>query len=53
MPIRKVNFDVERDMNKGFINLLIKSVLAGAKESVMPSRKNRRKYRKMKKLVRE
>ena len=41
-PTRRVHFRAERDMNKGFINILIKSVLAGAKESILPSKKNRK-----------
>ena len=49
LPARKVDFVFHRDMNKGFINLLIKSVLTGAKESVLPSKENRKKYRLEKK----
>ncbi|OYT11987.1 MAG: hypothetical protein B6I18_02205 [Bacteroidetes bacterium 4572_112] len=49
LPARKVDFVFHRDMNKGFINLLIKSVLTGTKESVLPSKGNRKKYRLEKK----
>ena len=48
---RNVDFEVEREMHKGFVNLLIKSVLAGAKESVLPSRSNRKKHRRIKKSL--
>lgn len=46
LPIRKVDFTVQRDMNKGFVNILIKSVLEGMKESVLPSKANKKLYRK-------
>ncbi len=46
MPLRTVNFTVQRDMNKGFINILIKSVLEGVKESFLPSKENKKLYRK-------
>ena len=49
LPARKVDFVFHRDMNKGFMNLFIKSVLTGAKESVLPSKGNRKKYRLAKK----
>ena len=49
MPPREVNFHVERDMNKSFINLLIKGLLAGIKESIIPSKENRKLYRQNRK----
>ncbi|RLD46618.1 MAG: hypothetical protein DRI86_02685 [Bacteroidetes bacterium] len=48
-PPRKVNFEVARDMNRGFINILIKSLLSGMKESLLPSKENRKQYKKVKK----
>jgi len=48
-PPRKVKFEVARDMNRGFINILIKSVLSGMKESLLPSKENRKQYKEVKK----
>ncbi len=48
LPAREIDYFVERDMNKGFINLILKSLLEGAKESVLPSKENKKKYRKLK-----
>jgi len=48
-PPRKVKFEVARDMNKGFINILIKSLLSGMKESLLPSKENRKQYKEVKK----
>jgi hypothetical protein len=48
-PPRKVKFEVARDMNKGFINILIKSLLSGMKESLLPSKENRKQYKETKK----
>ena len=47
MPLRKVKYTVQRDMNKGFINILIKSVLQGVKENFLPSKENKKAYRKL------
>ena len=49
MPLRKVLYTVDRDMNKGFVNILIKSVLEGMKESFVPSKENKKLYRKARK----
>lgn len=48
-PAKEVQFTVERDMNKGFINIMIKSVLAGFKETMMMSKENRKTYKEAKK----
>ncbi len=48
-PARIVQFRAERDMNKGFINILIKSVLAGFKETMFMSKENRKNYQEAKK----
>jgi len=53
VPTRKVEYKVVRDMNKGFINLLVKSVLMGAKESVIPSKENRKAYKETKRNKRK
>lgn len=45
-PPRIVNFKIERDRNKGFVNVLIKSLLNGLKETMMMSKENRKKYKK-------
>ncbi|MCX6239258.1 MAG: DUF748 domain-containing protein [Bacteroidia bacterium] len=41
-PARVVAFTVERDVNKGFINLIVKSVVSGLKETIHPSKENRK-----------
>ena len=49
LPPRIVNYHVERDMNKGFVNILIKSVLGGLKETMIMSKENKKAYKKAKK----
>jgi len=49
LPPRIVQYYVERDMNKGFVNILIKSVLSGLKETMIMSKENKKAYRKAKK----
>ncbi|MCK5856145.1 MAG: hypothetical protein KAG64_01575 [Bacteroidales bacterium] len=49
LPARNVQFVVGRNMNKGFIHILVQSLLNGMKETVIPSRENRKRYKKMKK----
>ena len=51
-PAKIVKFKAERDMNKGFINIIIKSILSGFKETVMMSKENRKEYKKTKKEAR-
>ena len=48
VPPRDVNFSLNRDMNKGFIDILVKSILKGAKETLVPSRENRKRYKQAK-----
>ncbi len=48
LPPRDVNFATVRNMNKGFIHILIQSVLSGIKETVAPSRENRQRYKEKK-----
>lgn len=47
-PPRSVKFLAERDMNKGFVNLIIKSILDGMKETMNPSKENRREFKEAK-----
>ena len=51
LPPRVVNFHVDRDMNKGFINIVIKSALSGLKETVIMNKKNKITYRAAKKKM--
>jgi len=52
-PPRLVKFSVERDWNKGFMNLIIKSVVSGLKETILPSKENRKTYQDSKRAVRK
>jgi hypothetical protein len=49
LPPRIVTFHVQRDLNKSFVNLTIKSLLAGLKESVIMSKENKKTYKAQKK----
>jgi hypothetical protein len=49
LPPRIVDFHVERDMHKSFVNILIKSILAGLKETVLMSKENKKEFRAEKK----
>jgi len=53
LPPRVVQFRAERNMNKGFINIIIKSVLSGLKETMIMSKENRKAYREAKKKSKE
>lgn len=50
---RVVKSDVERDVNKGFMNLVIKSVVSGLQETMLPSRENRKLNRETKKALKK
>src|SRR5688572_2234726 len=52
-PQRIVKFSAERDMNKAFINLIIKSVLNGLKETMIMSKENKQTYREKKKELKK
>ena len=52
-PAKEVTFHVDRDMNKGFINIIIKSILAGFKETVIMSKENRKDYQEAKKKAKK
>jgi len=49
LPPRVVKFQIERDMTKGFINVLIKSILNGLKETMIMSKENRKTHQEAKK----
>jgi hypothetical protein len=53
LPPREVKFKVERDPRKGFINLLLKSLLNGLKETMFMSKENRKAYKEAKKKFKE
>jgi hypothetical protein len=53
MPEKIVQFSVERDMNKGFINIILKSLFAGLKETMVLTKENRKEYRAEKKEVKK
>lgn len=52
-PARLVKYEVVRDMNKGFINLIIKSAMAGLNETLRPSKENRKIQHETKKEFRK
>lgn len=56
-PAREVKFHADRDMNKAFVNLVIKSILDGFKETIVMSKENRKiqneKKKEMKKEEKE
>jgi hypothetical protein len=49
LPPRVVSFKAERDMHKSFVNITIKSLLAGLKETVLMSKENKKAFRQEKK----
>jgi len=49
LPPRIVKFHIERNMNRGFVNVLIKSILNGLKETMIMSKENRKSYQSAKK----
>ena len=48
-PPRIVQFRAERDMNKGFINIILKAFFSGMKETMILSKENRKTFRDTKK----
>ena len=52
LPPKVVTFNIQRDMNRGFVNVVIKSVLDGLKETVLMSKENRKAYKQAKKELR-
>jgi hypothetical protein len=53
VPQRVVQFHVERDMNKGFVNVVIKSLLNGLKETMVMSKENKKTYNEAKKKAKQ
>jgi hypothetical protein len=53
VPARDVKFRVERDVHKGFVNVVIKSILDGLKETMIMSKENRRSFKEAKKRSRQ
>jgi hypothetical protein len=53
LPPRIVQYHVERDMNKGFVNILVKCVLGGLKETMIMSKENRKAYKEEKREVKK
>jgi hypothetical protein len=48
-PSRVVDFQIERDMNKAFLNVIIKSVMEGIKETMVMGKENRKAHKEKKK----
>jgi hypothetical protein len=53
LPPREVTFHVDRDMNKGFINIVIKSALNGLKETMIMNKENKKAYKSAKKKMKK
>ncbi len=52
-PSRIVQFQIDRDLKKGFVNVLIKSFLGGLKETMIMSKENRKKHNERKRKAKE
>lgn len=52
-PPKVVEFRIDRDMNKAFVNVVIKSALTGLKETVLMSKENKKAYRDAKKEAKQ
>jgi len=53
LPPRVVTFHIERDMHKGFVNIVLRSLLTGVKESLVMSKENRAAYNEARKKQRK
>jgi hypothetical protein len=53
LPPKVVQFGITRDMNKGFINVVIKSLLNGLKETMIMNKDNRKAYKVAKKAAKQ
>lgn len=53
LPPRIVKYQVQRNMNKSFINFILLSVLSGLKETVFMSKENKQRYKQAKKEMRK
>ena len=52
-PVRIVQYHVNRDVNKSFVNLVIKSLLAGLKETMYMSKENKKVYKEKKEKAKQ
>jgi hypothetical protein len=52
-PPKVVKFEVERDMRKGWLSMVIKSLMDGVKETFVMSKENKQDYKEAKKAVRQ
>ncbi len=50
---REVKFNVERDQHKGFMNLVVKSLISGLQQTMLPSKDTRRLNRDSKKALKK
>jgi hypothetical protein len=48
LPVKEVKFEVIRDPRKGFMNMIIKSILDGLKETFLMDKENKRAYKQVK-----
>lgn len=53
LPPKVVQFQIARDMNKGFVNVLIKSLLNGLKETMVMNKENRKAYKEAKRTAKQ
>ena len=53
LPAREVQFSIQRDMTKGFVHVIIKSLLNGLKETMIMSKENRKAHKEAKKKNRK
>lgn len=53
IPARSVKSNAERDMNRGFVNLVIKSILDGMRETMLLSKENRKEFNRAKREARK
>ena len=51
IPPKVVNYKVDRDMNKGGFNIILKSFLSGMKETMIMSKENKKAYKEQKKAA--
>jgi len=52
-PAREVKYQVERDMNKGGFNIILRSFLNGLKETMLMSKENKKSYKEEKKAAKK
>jgi hypothetical protein len=48
LPVKEVKFEVIRDPRKGFLNMIIKSILDGLKETFLMDKENKKAYKEAK-----